>query len=216
MQHATATAERVVAVLSAAYLESEHGEAEWQVFQAKDPLGKRGLLLPVRIGEVDPPGLLQTRIYVDLVALGASAASICARYNHVTPHPVHSDKPTSKPLTLQASQDGPAVGGYGTTDERRHRWRRRANWRRAPMRTVSAPSSIGAADHIPRPGMSRAPHMGADAQRRCRPSEAGKTSHTSMFASLSVGRGRANGARGGQLFISSRVGPRNDLGTVPV
>jgi hypothetical protein len=137
-------------------------------------LGKRGLLLPVRIGEVDPPGLLQTRIHVDLVALGASAASICARYLHVTPHPVHSDKPTSKPLTLQASQDGPAVGGCGTTDERRHRWRRRANWRRAPMRTVSAPSSIGAADHIPRPGMSRAPHMGADAQRRCRPSEAGK------------------------------------------
>jgi TIR domain len=67
MQQATATAERVVAVLSAACLESEHGEAEWQVFQAKDPLGKRGLLLPVRVGEIDPPGLLKTRIYVDLV-----------------------------------------------------------------------------------------------------------------------------------------------------
>jgi hypothetical protein len=67
MQQATATAERVVAVLSAAYLESEHGEAEWEVFQAKDPLGKSGLLLPVRVGEVDPPGLLKTRVYVDRV-----------------------------------------------------------------------------------------------------------------------------------------------------
>jgi hypothetical protein len=49
MQQATSTAERVVAVLSAAYLRSEQSEAEWQAFQAKDPLGKRGLLLPVRI-----------------------------------------------------------------------------------------------------------------------------------------------------------------------
>jgi hypothetical protein len=83
MQQATATAERVVAVLSAAYLESEHSEAEWEVFQAKDPLGKRGLLLPVRVGEVDPPGLLTTRIYVDLVdkdaASGRSALLAAAR-----------------------------------------------------------------------------------------------------------------------------------------
>jgi hypothetical protein len=83
MQQATATAERVVAVLSAAYLESEHSEAEWEVFQAKDPLGQRGLLLPVRVGEVDPPGLLKTRIYVDLVgkdlASGRSALLAAAR-----------------------------------------------------------------------------------------------------------------------------------------
>jgi TIR domain/NB-ARC domain len=74
MQQATTTAERVVAVLSAAYLESEHGEAEWQVFQAKDPLGKYGLLLPVRVGEVDPPGLLKTRVYLDLVDQPAADA----------------------------------------------------------------------------------------------------------------------------------------------
>jgi hypothetical protein len=34
MQQATATAERVVAILSAAYLRSAHGEAEWRVFYA--------------------------------------------------------------------------------------------------------------------------------------------------------------------------------------
>jgi hypothetical protein len=81
MQQATSTAERVVAVLSAAYLESEQGEAEWQVFQANDPLGKRGLLLPIRIDKVDPPGLLKTRVYVDLVdqdAAGARAALLAA------------------------------------------------------------------------------------------------------------------------------------------
>jgi hypothetical protein len=81
MQQAASTADRVVAVLSAAYLESEHGEAEWQVFQAKDPLGKHGLLLPVRVDNVDPPGLLKTRIYVDLVdqdAAGARGALLAA------------------------------------------------------------------------------------------------------------------------------------------
>jgi hypothetical protein len=74
MQQVTTSAERVVVVLSAAYLESEHGEAEWQVFQAKDPLGKRGLLLPVRVGDVEPSGLLTTRIYVDLVGRDANSA----------------------------------------------------------------------------------------------------------------------------------------------
>jgi hypothetical protein len=74
MQHATSTAGRVVAVLSAAYLRSAHGEAEWRAFYAQDPSGDRGLLLPVRVDKVDPPGLLKTRIYVDLVDQDATSA----------------------------------------------------------------------------------------------------------------------------------------------
>jgi hypothetical protein len=74
MQDATATAERVMAVLSPSYMRSLHGEAEWRVFYAKDPSGDRRLLLPVRVAEIDPPGFLQTRIYVDLVGLDATAA----------------------------------------------------------------------------------------------------------------------------------------------
>ena len=74
MQQATATAERVVTVLSAAYLQSGHGEAEWRAFYAKDPAGERGLLLPVRVSEVELPGLLTTRIYVDLVGRDAADA----------------------------------------------------------------------------------------------------------------------------------------------
>jgi tetratricopeptide (TPR) repeat protein len=74
MQQATATAERVVAVLSAAYLQSGHGEAERRAFYARDPSGERELLLPVRVGDVEPPGLLTTRIYVDLVGQDAKSA----------------------------------------------------------------------------------------------------------------------------------------------
>src|SRR5215207_265172 len=74
MQSATATAERVVAVLSPEYLKSAHSEAEWRAFYAKDPSGKRALLLPVRVRAVDPSGLLKTRVYVDLVGRDALAA----------------------------------------------------------------------------------------------------------------------------------------------
>jgi TIR domain len=74
MQYATAPAERVVAVLSPSYLASLHGEAEWRAFYAKDPSGERGLLLPVRVSDVEPPRLLKTRIYVDLVGRDPSSA----------------------------------------------------------------------------------------------------------------------------------------------
>jgi TIR domain len=74
MQQATTTAEQVIAVLSAAYLQSGHGEAEWRAFYAKDPSGERGLLLPVRVSDVEPPGLLTTRIYVDLVGRDTDSA----------------------------------------------------------------------------------------------------------------------------------------------
>jgi hypothetical protein len=93
MQHASATAERLVAVLSAAYLQSVHGEAEWRAFYAKDPSGERGLLLPVRVSDVEPPGLLKTRIYADLV--GRDVAS--ARATLLTAARRIRGKPTREP-----------------------------------------------------------------------------------------------------------------------
>lgn len=38
------------------------------------PSGQRGLLVPIRVSDVEPPGLLTTRIYVDLVGRDASSA----------------------------------------------------------------------------------------------------------------------------------------------
>jgi tetratricopeptide (TPR) repeat protein len=93
MQQTTATAERVVAVLSAAYFESDHGEAEWRVFYADDPSGEQGRLLPVRVGPVEPPGLLKTRVYVDLVDRDAASArtALLAAVRDAR------DKPTEEP-----------------------------------------------------------------------------------------------------------------------
>ena len=74
MHQAVEEAQRTIAVLSPAYLSSAFGGAEWQAVFAKDPTGERGLLLPVRVEEVEPPGLLKTRIYVDLVDKDAKSA----------------------------------------------------------------------------------------------------------------------------------------------
>ena len=67
MHRATDTADRTIAVLSPAYFASAFSEAEWRIAFAKDPSGDLGLLLPVRVQPCDPPGLLRTRVYVDLV-----------------------------------------------------------------------------------------------------------------------------------------------------
>jgi hypothetical protein len=110
MQHATATAKRVLVVLSSAYLESAHGEAEWRVFYAEDPVGERGLLLPVRIEDVEPPGLLKTRIYVDLVdrdAASARAALLAAARGSRGKPPAELDFPGGQRQPVASAAQAP-------------------------------------------------------------------------------------------------------------
>jgi TIR domain len=74
MQEATSSAGRTIAVLSPAYFGSRFGEAEWRAAFVKDPSGELGLLVPVRVQPCDPPGLLASRVYVDLVDVDAATA----------------------------------------------------------------------------------------------------------------------------------------------
>jgi hypothetical protein len=67
MQQATTTAGRTIAVLSPAYFGSKFSEAEWRAAFVKDPTGELGLLVPVRVQPCAPPGLLASRVYIDLV-----------------------------------------------------------------------------------------------------------------------------------------------------
>jgi tetratricopeptide (TPR) repeat protein len=67
MQRATISAGRTIAVLSPAYFGSAFGEAEWRAAFAKDPTGEQRLLVPVRVQEFEPPGLLASLVYIDLV-----------------------------------------------------------------------------------------------------------------------------------------------------
>lgn len=93
MHDAMANSRRTVAVLSPDYLASVHGEAEWRAAYASDPTGEGGVLLPIRVAECEPPGLLKTRVFVDLVGLDERAAQAALLAG------VHDRraKPTSEP-----------------------------------------------------------------------------------------------------------------------
>ena len=74
MNDAAQQAERTLAVLSPAYLASEFAEAEWTAAFADDPTGKTGKLVPVRIEQFVPSGVLKPLVFVDLVEWGEDEA----------------------------------------------------------------------------------------------------------------------------------------------
>jgi tetratricopeptide (TPR) repeat protein len=80
MHQAIEQTKRTIAVLSERYLASIFAAAEWHAIFAKDPTGQAGLLVPVRIQDCEPPGLLRTRVYIDLVGLeeAEAATRLCA------------------------------------------------------------------------------------------------------------------------------------------
>ena len=74
IHQALETAERVITVLSPAYFLSNWTLAEALATVRQDPLGKAGRLLPIRVQPCDPPGLLASRSYIDLVGLDEDVA----------------------------------------------------------------------------------------------------------------------------------------------
>ena len=74
MQEAIQEAERTIAVLSTNYLQALYPYPEWEAAFKQDPRGEKGILVPVRIQECTPPGLLGLIAYIDLVGLDESAA----------------------------------------------------------------------------------------------------------------------------------------------
>lgn len=67
-------AERILALLSPAYLSSKWAQAEWAAAFEDDPTGMRGRLVPVRIHPVKLEGLLSQTVYIDLVGLDEQEA----------------------------------------------------------------------------------------------------------------------------------------------
>ena len=74
MQKATTAAQRTIAVLSPDYLSSRFTQPEWAAAFARDPTGEKRILLPVRVRECNPEGLLGPIVYTDLVGLEENAA----------------------------------------------------------------------------------------------------------------------------------------------
>ncbi|WP_261558378.1 pentapeptide repeat-containing protein, partial [Frankia tisae] len=76
MQDGLTRAERIVPILSEAYLErSPYGRAEWQSGFRRDPLGAGQVVVPVRARLCTPEGLLAGRGYIDLVGLDEATAT---------------------------------------------------------------------------------------------------------------------------------------------
>jgi tetratricopeptide (TPR) repeat protein len=69
-------AKRTLAVISPAYERSAFASAEWQAAFAQDPQGVERRLVPVRVEDYQPTGLLAPIVYVDLVGLESAQASM--------------------------------------------------------------------------------------------------------------------------------------------
>jgi TIR domain len=61
--------QKTIAVLSESYLKSSFTQPEWAAAFASDPESLERKLLPVRVKECKPEGMLRSIVYVDLVGL---------------------------------------------------------------------------------------------------------------------------------------------------
>ncbi len=75
MHDALVECERTIAVLSPAYFDSKFCQAEWTAAFHKDPTGSDGILVPVRIENFSPQGLLGPLACIDLFGLDEDAAT---------------------------------------------------------------------------------------------------------------------------------------------
>jgi TIR domain len=74
MQEGAARADRTIAVLSPAYLDSDYAAAEWQAAWGQDPVARQRELLVVRVAECDRPGLLSGVVSIDVFAMAEAKA----------------------------------------------------------------------------------------------------------------------------------------------
>jgi hypothetical protein len=74
MHKALQETRRTILVLSDEFLTSTYTAAEWSAAFTKDPVGAKRLLIPVRVRECQPDGLLTSKVYVDLVGLSEQDA----------------------------------------------------------------------------------------------------------------------------------------------
>lgn len=74
MQRAAAESQKTIAVLSESYLKSSYTQPEWAAAFAQDPQSLERTLIPVRVKECRPEGMLRSIVYVDLVGLSEADA----------------------------------------------------------------------------------------------------------------------------------------------
>src|SRR5207244_4209625 len=76
MQKAAEKTTKTIVVLSQNYLDAEYTQPEWAAAFANDPCGTSRKLVPIRVEECAPTGLLKSIIYVNLVGLSEEQARV--------------------------------------------------------------------------------------------------------------------------------------------
>lgn len=104
MQGALLDCERVIAILSNEYLDAQFTQPEWAVAFKKDPTGKSSSLIPIRIENCNPEGILGCIVYIDLLGKDGNQAQpiVLERIKEIVGH--ERLKPKSKPNTPKAGQ----------------------------------------------------------------------------------------------------------------
>jgi TIR domain len=124
MHEAAAAAERTIAVLSPAYLQSGFAQPEWSAAFAADPQGWERKLVPVRVEVCDPGGLLRARIYIDLVGCDVLAArkKLLAGVSGSRAKPSRAPAfPGVRPEGISSIEEQPVFPGYGGQQPERYR-----------------------------------------------------------------------------------------------
>jgi hypothetical protein len=130
MHGALQAANRLIMVLSPDYLRAKFPEAEWTAAFSCDPTNEKRTLVPVRVRECQPPGLLKPIVYIDLVGLSVEqarakllsgiAACLSGKQRATAPTPVLPEEPR-QPASVQQTVRGSKnvlVGGDFTVYER--------------------------------------------------------------------------------------------------
>ncbi|MEM9275388.1 MAG: TIR domain-containing protein [Cyanobacteria bacterium P01_F01_bin.143] len=74
MQRSAAESNKTIAVLSESYLKSSFTQPEWATALAQDPESLERKLIPVKVKDCKPDGLLRTIVYVNLIGLTETEA----------------------------------------------------------------------------------------------------------------------------------------------
>jgi tetratricopeptide (TPR) repeat protein/SAM-dependent methyltransferase len=124
MQKAAAESERTIAVLSADYLKSHFTAPEWAAAFARDPTGEKGILVPVRVRECNPEGLLPQIVYIDLVGVENPAEAADRLLKKIKPGRRKPEVEPPFPGGSPTTSDAPPFPGSAAPS-----WKRR----RAPL-----------------------------------------------------------------------------------
>ena len=114
MHRAAVGTDRTIVVLSQNYLAAEYTQSEWAAAFVKDPKGIERKLVPVRVAQCRPEGLLASIIYIDLVekdepgAVEALSAGISKDRAKPEASPAFPGQPLSGPATGQPKPEFPA------------------------------------------------------------------------------------------------------------